>query len=195
MLVIIPFSALSLLTERRIRITISIVFGLAGFAVIISVVRAILVAKDAAKASNLIVMLSHIEVATGVIISAVPEVSRSFTRLCLRRPNTRSYENGMPANRQQTQNTSNRIILSTDEKKKRFANLRVESSHNRLYDIEGESANGRAGTSSEQSIWEFHNTASTDQISPYPIKGISLTHETQGKEEIIKTTMFEMKVL
>lgn len=102
-LVITPFPALLLITERRTRIAISIAFGLAGIVVIVSVVRSILLSKQAANGANMTVMLSHIEIATGVIISALPELSRSFTRLYLQRSNTRGSENGTPANRQRTQ--------------------------------------------------------------------------------------------
>ena len=83
MLVVIPFPALLLITERRTRIAISIVFGLAGIVVIVSIIRAALISTHYTN-SNMVVMLSHIEIATGVVTSALPEVSRSFTRLYLR---------------------------------------------------------------------------------------------------------------
>ena len=195
-LVIAPFPVLSLITMRRIRIAISVVFGLAGIVVIVSTVRAILLAKHAAETTNLIVVLSSIEVTTGTIISALPEVSRTFTRLYLERSNTGSYEPGTLAERQRSRRTPTGVILSTSEGRgKRFADLGMTRSQDRISDREGESANGRPNSSSEQSVWGFQNTASTDQISLYPIERGSLTYETEGKESIVKTITFDMKVL
>ncbi|CZR70271.1 uncharacterized protein PAC_20172 [Phialocephala subalpina] len=195
MLVIVPFPALSLITMRRVRIAISIVFGLAGIVVIVSIVRAILVAKHPAETTNLIVVLSHFEIAAGTIISALPEVSRTFTRLYLQRSNTTSYGFGTSDNQQRSQGTTNGVILSTSEGRERFANLKMKRSHDRINDIEGGSANGRPDSSSEQSVWGFHDAASADQISPYPIERSSLTDEMQGKEGIVRTTVFEMRDL
>ena len=194
MLIIAPFPALLLITKRRTRIAILVVFGLGGVVVLVSVVRAILISKRCAS-SNLVVMLSHIEVATGVIISALPEVSRSFTRLYLQRLNTEVYLKGMPTNRQRSQGTTSGVILSRDGKKERFANLVVKSSQDRIEDIENRSANGRPNSSSEQSVVGFHNTASTDQISPYDIEQSPSADETHGKGGIVRTTTFEMRVV
>jgi hypothetical protein len=195
MLVIVPFPAFSLITKRRVRTAISIVFGLAGIVVIVSIVRATLIAKHPAETTNLIVVLSHIEITTSTIISALPEVSRTFTRLYLERSNTRSYEDGKFPKQERSQGTTNGVILSTSEERGRFANLGMKRSHDRINDIESESANGRPNNSREQSVLGFHNIASTDQISPYPIERSSLTGEAQEKEGVGGTTVFEMKVL
>jgi hypothetical protein len=194
MLAIVPFPALLLITEKRTRIAISIVFGLAGIAVIVSVVRAVLLSEQRCS-PYLTVMLSHIEIATGVIISALPEVSRSFTRLYLQRASSRTFGIGTSIYRQRSQGTTNRATFSRNEEKERFANRGMESSQDPINDIEGESANGRPGSSSQQSVLGFHNIASTDQISPYPIERSSLTDKTQGKEGILKTTTLDIKVL
>jgi hypothetical protein len=172
MLISVPFPALLLITKKRIRIAISIVFGLAGIVVVVSIIRAILISKDATKASNLIVILSHIEVMTGVIISALPEVSRGFTRAYIHRSGIRSFETETPADRQRTQPTTNEVFLSTiNSKKDGFVNQRVERSRDGIKDIEAEIANGQHDSSTEQSTWVFHSATPTDQISPYPSNG------------------------
>ena len=187
-LVIVPFPALVLITERRIRIAIFVVFGLAGITVVVSVVRAILLSKQQGNI-YLTLMLSHIEIAAGVIIRALPEVSRISTGLYLQ-----SYEKGTSACRRRSQGTANGVNLSRNENREGFANRRMEHSQDPINnDIEGESAGG--SPDSEQSVLGFHNTASTDQISPYPIEQDSLTDMAQGKEGILKTITFEMKVL
>jgi hypothetical protein len=170
MLIIVPFPVLLLITERRTRIAISIVFGLAGIVVIVSVVRAILLSQRCGM--EITVVLSHIEIATGVIISALPEVSRSFTRLYLQGLNTGENSRGTPTSRRQPQGTKSGGILSRDAKEERFANRGLESSQDRINDIEGGSANERPDSSSE-SVVESH------------IGRISWTNETQGKEETI----------
>jgi hypothetical protein len=122
MLVMVPFPALLLITEKRTRIAISIVFGLAGIVIISSIVRTILLRKQSDETSYLIVRLSHIEVATGIIISALPEVSRSFTRRYLEWSNNRSYENWETAKKQQSQKTPSGDIFSTSENQETFTN-------------------------------------------------------------------------
>jgi hypothetical protein len=112
MLIIAPFPALLLITRRRTRICISFVFGLAGIVVIVSTVRVILVSKTSGN-MNLIVILSHIEVATGVIISALPEVSRTFTRRYLQSSSQMSYWKGTPAEIQRSGRTT-RGVVGTD---------------------------------------------------------------------------------
>jgi hypothetical protein len=195
MLVIVPFPALLLITEKRTRIAISIVFGLAGIVVIASVVRAVLLTEQTAKASYLVVTLSHIEVATGIIISALPEASRSFTRRYLEWSHNKSYENWKFTNQQQSQRTTSGVIISTSENRETFTNHEVGGSPNRINDIEAESANGRPDSSSEQSVWRSGNTASTDHISPYPLERSSSTDEAQMKQGVEGTAVFEMKVL
>jgi hypothetical protein len=193
-LVIAPFPALLLLTERRTRIAIFVVFSLAGIAVIVSAVRAVLLLKQQGSI-YLVIMLSHIEIATGVIISALPEVSRSFTKLYLRGASPRTYKKGT-SYRQRSQGTTNGVNLSRNENQERFANRGIEHSQDPINDdIESESAGGRPNSSSQQSVLGFHNTASTDQISPYPIERNPSTDKTQWKEGILKTTTFEIKVL
>jgi hypothetical protein len=141
MLVSVPFPALLLITEKRIRIAISIVFGLAGIAVVVSIIRAVLIAKDVIRLSNLTIILSHIEVTSGVIISALPEVSRGFTRAYLQSSGIRSFETGTPSDRQRTQQTTNGTILSTiNSKKDGFVDQGVERSRDGIDDIEAESA-------------------------------------------------------
>jgi len=194
-LAIAPFPALLLITERRTRIAILVVFSLAGIAVLVSAVRAILLSKQQGSI-YLTVMLSHIEIATGVIISALPEVSRSFTKLYLQSASTRTYKKGTSAYRQRSHGTTNGVNLSRNENQKRFANRGMEHSQDPINDdIESESAGGRPDSSSQQSVLGFHNTASTDQISPYPVERNSLSDKTQWKEGILKTTTFEIKVL
>jgi hypothetical protein len=194
MLISVPFPALLLITEKRIRIAISIVFGLTGVVVVVSTIRAILIAKDATKASYLIVILSHVEVATGVIISALPEVSRGFTRAYLQSSGMRSFATGTPADRQRTQRTTDGTILSTiDDKKHGVVNQRVDGSRDGINDIEAESADRQYDSSSERNIWGFYSRTSTDRISPYPSEGSSSPNMTRGKKAIVETVTFEMK--
>ena len=105
MLVIVPFPALLLITQRRTRFAISFVFGLAGIVVIVSTIRAILISKKCSN-MNITAMLSHIEVATGVIISALPEVSRRFTGLYLQKSSPWGYSEWAPTNIQRSEGTT-----------------------------------------------------------------------------------------
>ena len=196
MLAIVPFPALMLITDKRTRIAISIVFGLAGIVVITSVVRTILLAKHtAANLTYWVMTLSHIEVATGIIISALPEVSRSFTTRYLEWSHNKSYEISKFAKQQQSQRTTSGVIFSTSENRETFTNHGVGGSPDRINDIEAESANGRPDSSSEQGVWRFGSTASTDHINPYPLEQSSSTDEAQGKQRVEGATVFEMKVL
>jgi len=92
-LCILPYPALLLITEKRTRLAIFVVFSIAGLVVIVSLVRAVLLAHDPTKNGFMIIMLSHIEVCAGIVISAVPEASRSFTQKYLQNSNngTGSY--------------------------------------------------------------------------------------------------------
>jgi hypothetical protein len=195
MLVIVPFPALLLITEKRTRIAISIVFGLAGIVIVASVVRAILLTTQTNQMSYLVVTLSHIEVATGIIISALPEVSRSFTTRYLEWSHNKSYEISKFAKQQQSQRTTSGVIFSTSENRETFTNHGVGGSPDRINDIEAESANGRPDSSSEQGVWRFGSTASTDHINPYPLEQSSSTDEAQGEQRVEEATVFEMKVL
>jgi hypothetical protein len=195
MLAIVPFPALMLITDKRTRIAISIVFGLAGIVVITSVVRTILLAKHtAANLTYWVMTLSHIEVATGIIISALPEVSRSFTTRYLAWSHNKDYENWNAAMQEQSQGTTGGVKFSTSQNRETFTNHGVGGSPDRINDIEAESASGRPDSSSEQGIWRFDSTESTDHISPYPLERSSSTGEGQEKQQVEGTTEFEMKV-
>ncbi|KAH9207640.1 hypothetical protein DL95DRAFT_415479 [Leptodontidium sp. 2 PMI_412] len=80
----IPFLVLSILTEKRTRIAVSIVFGLAGIVIVVAIIRAILINADGVNSKALIIVLSHVEITAGIIISAIPVISRGFTRIYLR---------------------------------------------------------------------------------------------------------------
>jgi hypothetical protein len=164
MLIIVPFPALLLITERRTRIVISVIFSLGVFTILAAVTRAILIHLNCTNA-YLIIILSHIEIATGLIISALPQAGRSFTKSYLQRLNTRKFSKWTPSDQQQSQGTTGGVVRSRDEKEG-FSNLAVKSSQDRIEDVEVASTNGR---SSEQSVVGFHNTGSTDQIQPYGI--------------------------
>jgi hypothetical protein len=142
----------------------------------------------------LIVTLSYIEVTTGIIISALPEVSRSFTRKYLEWSYNKSYENWNFAEQQQSQGTSG-VILSTIENRATFTNHGEGGSPDGIIDIEAESANRRPESSSEQSVWRVGNAESTDHISPYPLEGSSSTDGAQGKQRVEGTTVSETQVL
>ncbi|KAF8860471.1 hypothetical protein BDZ45DRAFT_313295 [Acephala macrosclerotiorum] len=191
MLICVPFPALLLITERRIRIAVSIVFGLAGIMVVVSIIRAILIANDDIKLNNLIIILSHIEVMSGVIISALPEVSRGFTRAYLQSSSIRSFETGTTSHRQRTQQTTNGATLSTtDSKKDGLVSQRAERSRDGIDDIEAESTDEQYDSSTSRALED-----SIDRISPYPSQGSSFPNTTEGKKEIVETITFEMKVL
>jgi len=180
MLISVPFPALLLITEKRIRIAVSIVFGLAGIMVVVSIVRAILIANNYIQLNNLTIILSHIEVTSGVIISALPEMSRGFTRAYLQ----------SSSDRQRTQRTTGGATLSTmDSKKGGFVQM-VEKPRNRIDDIEAESADEQYDSSTSRVLED-----STNRISPYPAEGSSFPNMTQGKKGIVETMTFEMKVL
>jgi hypothetical protein len=171
LLISVPFPALSLITKNRIRIATSIVFGLAGIVVVVSVVRTILIEKVCG-GPNLTVALSHIEIMTGIIISALPEVSRSCTRAYINRSGIESLDIEMPADQQRTKQNTDEIFFATvDSRKDGFANQSVESSGDGMDDVEAESANGQHGRSTKQNTWASTNASSTDQISPYPSNG------------------------
>ena len=99
------------------------------------------------------------------------------------------------AKQQQSQRTTSGIIFSTSENRETFTNHGVGGSPDRINDIEAESANGRPDSSSEQGVWRFGSTASTDHINPYPLEQSSSTDEAQGKQRVEGATVFEMKVL
>ncbi|KAH7403841.1 hypothetical protein BKA64DRAFT_461467 [Cadophora sp. MPI-SDFR-AT-0126] len=84
MLIATPFFALSLLTEKRTRIAVSVVFGLAAIVIVISIVRAISMSANGVDCDTLILVLSHFEFAAGVTISAIPVISGGLTRIYLR---------------------------------------------------------------------------------------------------------------
>ncbi len=195
MLVIVPFPALLLITEKRTRIAISIVFGLAGIVIVASIVRAILLTKQTDQKTYLVVTLSHIEVATAIIISALPEVSRSFTRRYLEWSHNNAYEDWKTAKQQESPKTASGIIFSTRDNPETSTDHWVGGSPGTTNDIEAESANGRPDSSREQSVWRFGNTESTDHISPYPLERSYSTGEAHGKQLVEGTTVFEMKVL
>jgi hypothetical protein len=189
-LVIVPFPALMLITDRRTRNAIFFVFGLAGIAIIVTTVRTILIVKQGGSI-YLTLILCNIEIAVGVVISALPEVSRSFTRMYLQSAG-RTYGKGISTFRQGTANVVN---ISKTKNKERFTKHGTEHSQDPINDdIESESAGGRPDSASQQSVVGFHNTASTDQISPYSIERTSSTDKTQWEKRILKTTTFEMKV-
>lgn len=192
-LVIVPFPALMLITERRTRIAVLFVFGLAGIVVIVSTVRTILLVKHQG-GMYLSMMLGHIEIMTGVVISALPEVSRSFTRVYLQSGSRTHYKGSSPY-RQRYQVTTNGASLRRKENEERLANLREHSQDPINNDFESGSAGRRPDSASQHSALGFHNTASTDQITQYPVEQDSSTDETQWEKGISKTTTFEMKVL
>ncbi|KAH6715935.1 hypothetical protein BKA61DRAFT_573786 [Leptodontidium sp. MPI-SDFR-AT-0119] len=98
-----PFLVLSLLTEKRTRIAVSIVFGLAGIVIVVAIIRAILIDANEGTGNFLIVVLSHIEIATGVIITTIPVISRGFTRMYLRGSSVGNSRNQVPEIRQGSQ--------------------------------------------------------------------------------------------
>ncbi|KAH7333122.1 hypothetical protein BKA65DRAFT_553465 [Rhexocercosporidium sp. MPI-PUGE-AT-0058] len=150
MLMIVPFPALLLITQRRTRICISFVFALAGVIVIVSTVRVILIVKQHGNLP-LLAILSHIEVATGVIISALPEVSRTFTRKYLDSSSRKSSEKG------------------TAPKLQRSGGSGTASGGTGI-DFNANSATGRPYDFDEVGAIElkFHGTTSTDHINPHP---------------------------
>jgi hypothetical protein len=111
------------------------------------------------------VVLSHIEIMTGVIISALPEVSRSCTRAYINRSGIETFDTGTPTDQQRTQRNTNELFLSTvGSTKDEFANQSVERSRDGIDDIEAESANGQRGSSTKQSNWALHSASLTSQI-------------------------------
>ncbi|KAG4434564.1 hypothetical protein IFR05_009950 [Cadophora sp. M221] len=84
MLIGTPFFVLSLLTEKRTRIAVSIVFGLTAIVIVVAITRAVLISADGLNCGPFIVVLSHVEIMAGVIITAIPVLSRGFTRMYLR---------------------------------------------------------------------------------------------------------------
>jgi hypothetical protein len=190
-LVIVPFPALVLITDRRTRKAVFFVFSLAGIVIIVTTVRAIMTVMQPSNI-YLTVILCNIEMAGGVVISAVPEISRRFTRMYLQ-SSGRTDGKGISSFRQGTANVVN---FSKTKNNKMFTKQGTKHSQHPINnDIESESAIGRSDSASQQSVMGFHNTASTDQISPYSVERTSSTDKTQWEKHVLKTTTFEMKVL
>jgi hypothetical protein len=202
LLCIIPFPALILITEKRIRIAMSMVFGLAGVVIIVSLTRAILIRQSPVKSGELIITLSTIEVATGIIISAIPEVSRSFTRKYLESTREPVSGDSTANNRRITRRTAGR---TADGAIKPLSNSKLNKSGSvglgdEIVRQGDEYADiGSRDTTEDgvgkQGACEFHNRLSTEAINPYPVEeGVQVGSKgaMQGK---LKTAIFEMKLL
>jgi len=79
-LCILPFPALIQIGERRLRIAICGVYGLASVAIIVSVVRAALLGVNPQSNVKYIMSLTMIELATCIVVGCVPCISSTFTR-------------------------------------------------------------------------------------------------------------------
>ena len=193
-LCIIPLPALMTINERRIRITISFVFCLAGSVVLVSLVRVVLISRNPGKNGSWIIILSHIEVTAGLVISAIPDFSKYFTRKYLQSTVTGDYANtgGVSDNRNTLRTAHNRgngvldSIASARLKKEGFSGLRGESQKSKSEDEELESV--RTDTRPGQRTLGFHSNhsqESTQEIIP----------AAHGMDAGLEATTFQMKVL
>lgn len=75
-----PFPALLKVTETRLRIAVCGVYSLAIIAIIVSLVRAVLLATDSQNSLKRIIILTTIELTVCIVIGIIPGVSSAFTR-------------------------------------------------------------------------------------------------------------------
>ncbi len=193
----LPFPALLLITEKRVRAVISFVFGLAGMVVIVSIVRAVLISEHASGRDTWIILLSHVEITAGLCISAIPEISKYFTKKYLEStPSTSHNTNSGIARSQQVQSrwktTTGSTTRDSRVRKNGFVGLSGESVKD-TSDVErGEIPRDE---SSEHGVWAFHPRESTEKIVKTVERETVGNPLTGGKKDIVKTTTFEMKVI
>ena len=77
---ILPYPALLQLQERRLRIAVCMVYGLAVIAITVSIIRAVLLGNNAQANIKYIMILTMVEVATSVVVGSLPGISSFFIR-------------------------------------------------------------------------------------------------------------------
>ena len=77
---ILPYPALLQLQERRLRIAVCMVYGLAVIVITVSITRAVLLGKNAQANVRYIMVLTMVEVATSVAVGSLPGISSFFIR-------------------------------------------------------------------------------------------------------------------
>ena len=77
---ILPYPALLQLRERRLRIAVCMVYGLAVIVITVSIIRAVLLGNNAQANVRYIMVLTMVEVATSVVIGSLPGISSFFIR-------------------------------------------------------------------------------------------------------------------
>ncbi|RYP41585.1 hypothetical protein DL767_000927 [Monosporascus sp. MG133] len=79
-LCVLPFPALMRVSEPRLRAAVCGIYGLAIISIIVTIIRAILLATDAQHNLKKIFILTTIELTVCILIGALPGVSSPFTR-------------------------------------------------------------------------------------------------------------------
>ncbi len=197
----LPFPALLLITEKRIRAVISFVFGLAGIVVIVSIVRAVLISQHSNGRTTWIILLSHIEITAGLCISAIPEISKYFTKKYLESTPSSSHNTNDATTRSQHLQTRRKTATgvfepNSDERVKKDGFIGLSGESVRDSDSgDVESGGIPRDESSEQGAWAFHPRESTEKIVTKIEHQEVGNASTGGKKGIVKTTTFEMKVM
>jgi hypothetical protein len=189
-LCLVPFPALTLITEKRIKRVVGCVFCLAGTVVLVSLVRAVLIYKNPGENLSWILILSHIEVTAGLVIASLPEVSKYFTRKYLQssRDRSRGNTNGLSGTRDRRTDEVLESVADARVKCEGFIGLRGESRKNRSDDVDVE-RNG-SGERNRNSV-SIHSNESTEHI----VTAVLDKRPQSATWGITKTTTFEMQVL
>lgn len=77
---VLPFPALAKVTERRLRITVYMVYSIGLISISVSIARIILLATDARHSIEKIMLLSVAEITTCLVIGVLPGISSVFTK-------------------------------------------------------------------------------------------------------------------
>jgi hypothetical protein len=75
---ILPYRALVKIRERRLRAAVCGVYSLACVIIIVSVLRLVLLVKDAAPNIKAVIVLSSIEGSVSIIVATIPGISSAF---------------------------------------------------------------------------------------------------------------------
>ncbi|KAH7017922.1 hypothetical protein B0J12DRAFT_688678 [Macrophomina phaseolina] len=98
-LCILPFPALMQIRERRLRVGVCAVYGLAVVSTIVSIVRAVLLGIQTESSLKHLSVLTMVEVTTIIVIGCLPGVSSTFTRGYVYHQNSTNQKSGKATRR------------------------------------------------------------------------------------------------
>ncbi|RYO96012.1 hypothetical protein DL765_011750 [Monosporascus sp. GIB2] len=160
-LCVLPFPALMKVSEPRLRAAVCGVYGLAIISIVVTIIRAILLATDPQYNLKRIFILSAIELTVCILIGALPGVSSPFTRRYVYGPTSASSKEPPPG--------VNRRLSS--QTKRNFSRLKNQNRPNTVEFIELD-GNSREGFSATQVSECASLGGSTDNIIMSDVKRV-----------------------